>query len=220
MRITWMRRSWTVRSLACGAVAGVATVRHPVSLARLVMERTPFVLLADSGAESFADELSVERVSEDWYRDSPMRDGSPSRRRAEARSEHGTVGAVALDRAGHLAAATSTGGISGQLSGRVGAVPLIGAATWADRNVAVSCSGRGEQFIRHGIARELASLVELAGRTPDQAARELVFGTLKPGDGGLIAVGRDGSIAIEFNSGTMVRGAADSSGRFDLVVWY
>ena len=210
------------RSLACGAVAGVATVRHPVALARQVMERSPYVLLAGAGAERFADEMKVERVSGSWF----VVPGGRGRNREDDRvgvapaRRHGTVGAVALDREGRLAAATSTGGLSGQLSGRVGAVPLIGSGTWADRNVAVSCSGRGEEFIRHGLARELATLVEVAGMTPDQAARKLVFETLKPGDGGLIAVGRDGSIAVEFNTGSMVRAAADSTGRFDLEVWY
>jgi beta-aspartyl-peptidase (threonine type) len=202
------------RSLACGAVAGVATVRHPVVLARRVMERSPYVLLAGDGAERFADEMEVERVTGSWF----AAPGGRGRAREDGR--HGTVGAVALDREGHLAAATSTGGLSGQRSGRVGAVPLIGSGTWADRDVAVSCSGRGEEFIRHGLARELAALVELAGMTPDQAARKLVFETLKPDDGGLIAVGRDGSIAVEFNTGSMVRASADSTGRFDLAVWY
>ncbi len=208
--------------LACGAVAGVTTVRHPITLARLVMEKTPHVLLAGPGAERFADEMKVEREPNDWF-STPERleqFHAWQKRHADEAKEHGTVGAVALDREGHLAAATSTGGLTGKRWGRIGDSPIIGAGTYADdRSVGVSCTGTGEEFIRHGIAREMAALVTYAGMTTDQAARKLIFETLKPGDGGLIAVGHDGSIALEFNTDGMLRGAADSSGRFEVAIW-
>ncbi len=209
-------------NLACGAVAAVRTVRHPITLARLVMEKTRHVLLAGSGAERFADEMHVEREPNEWF-------STPERRaqfekwqrdHAAPAKEHGTVGAVVLDRAGHLAAATSTGGLTGKRWGRIGDSPIIGAGTYADdRTVAVSCTGTGEEFIRHGIAREMAALVQYAGLTPEQAAHKLIFETLKPGDGGLIAVGHDGSIAMQYSTEGMFRGAADANGRFEVAIW-
>ena len=212
-------------SLACGAVAGVTTVRHPISLARLVMEKSPHVLMAGAGAERFADAMGVERVPNAWF-DTPERrqqlDKWRQRQAAEgaAAKGHGTVGAVALDRAGHLAAATSTGGTTGKRWGRIGDSPIVGAGTYADdRTVAVSCTGSGEEFIRHGVARELAALVEYAGKTPQQAADRLIHETLKPGDGGLVALGRDGAIVFSFSTLGMYRGAADANGRFEVAIW-
>jgi len=214
-------------TLGCGAVAAVTTVRHPVTLARRVMEKSGHVLLVGEGAERFADEMGVERVPNEWF-STPQRREELEKRRAEeeskraagAAAEHGTVGAVALDRAGHLAAATSTGGLTFKRWGRVGDVPIVGAGTYADdRTVAVSATGKGEEFIRHGVARELAALVAHAGLTPEQAAKKLVFETLKPGDGGLIALGRDGSIVLAFNTAGMFRAAADARGRFETAIW-
>jgi beta-aspartyl-peptidase (threonine type) len=203
-------------TLACGAVAGVTTVRHPITLARLVMEKTPHVLLAGAGAEQFADEMKVERVANDWFTTPERLEQFHAwqKSHAEETKEHGTVGVVALDRAGRLAAATSTGGLTGKRWGRIGDSPIIGAGTYADDRVAVSCTGQGEEFIRHGVAREVAFLVRYQGLTVEAAAHRLIGETLKPGDGGLIAVGRDGSLALAFNTQIMYRGAADSSGRF------
>jgi beta-aspartyl-peptidase (threonine type) len=213
-------------TLGCGAVAAVTTVRHPVTLARRVMERSGHVLLVGAGAERFADETGVERVPNEWF-STPERRAEFEKKRAEeekkrsaAPGEHGTVGAVALDRAGHLAAATSTGGLTLKRWGRVGDVPIVGAGTYADdRTVAVSATGKGEEFIRHGVAREIAALVAHAGMTPEQAAKRLVLETLKPGDGGLIALGRDGSIVLVFNTEGMFRAAADANGRFETAIW-
>jgi beta-aspartyl-peptidase (threonine type) len=213
-------------TLACGAVAGVTTVRHPVTLARRVMERSGHVLLAGPGAERFADETGVERVPNDWFstperrREFEKRRSEEEKKAAAGPGEHGTVGAVALDRAGHLAAATSTGGLIYKRWGRVGDVPIVGAGTFADdRTVAVSCTGKGEEFIRHGVARELAALVAHAGMTPEQAAAKLIHETLRAGDGGLVVVGRDGSIALAFNTEGMFRAAADATGRFETAIW-
>ena len=197
-----------------GAVAGLTTVRHPVSLARLVFERTPHVFLAGPGAEEFADEMGVERVPNEWF-------STPERRKAweKAEGKFGTVGAVALDRSGRLAAATSSGGMTNKRWGRIGDVPIVGAGTYADDRVAISCTGKGEEFIRHAVASQVALLVRHLDLTLAEAARRVVHEVLAPGDGGLVAAGRDGSLALIFNSTGMYRGAADSAGRFEVAIW-
>ncbi|MBY0313074.1 MAG: isoaspartyl peptidase/L-asparaginase [Phycisphaerales bacterium] len=221
-------------TLACGAVAGVRTVRNPIGLARRVMERSPHVLLIGDGAERFADMQGVERVENTWF-DTPRRREQWEKRRREMdaapassasfkplhdpRAAFGTVGAVALDVHGKLAAATSTGGMTCKRWGRVGDTPIIGAGTYADTHAAISCTGTGEEFIRHGVARQIALIVELQGQSVQRAAERVVFDRLKPDDGGVIVVGRDGSIAMVFNSDGMFRGAADSAGRFDVGIW-
>jgi isoaspartyl peptidase/L-asparaginase-like protein (Ntn-hydrolase superfamily) len=216
------------RDRSAGAVAGVRTVRHPVHLARLVMEKTPHVLLAGEGAEAFAAEMAVERVENSWF-DTPHRRRQLEEALEEERGERpagsassgpmGTVGAVALDRAGHLAAATSTGGTTNKLPGRIGDSPLVGAGTWADdATCAVSGTGKGEQFIRNAVASRVSMLMAYGGRSLPQAAEEVVGRVLKPGDGGVIAVGGDGSVAVSFNSEMMGRGVADARGRFEVAV--
>jgi beta-aspartyl-peptidase (threonine type) len=210
------------RELACGAVAAVRTVKNPVSLARLVMERTGDVLLVGEGADRFAAEAGVDLVDQDYFRTRRRRKQWEKKRgRQQGRSEGGsTVGAVARDVRGHLAAATSTGGLSNKRYGRVGDTPVIGAGTWADdATCAVSCTGRGEEFIRHGVAREVAARIRLLGESLEEAVRALVDRTLAPGDGGLIAVSRAGSVSLAFNTTGMYRGAADSSGRFEVAIW-
>jgi beta-aspartyl-peptidase (threonine type) len=211
--------------LACGAVAAVKTVKNPISLARLVMERSPHVLLVGEGADRFAAEMGVERVSQDyfhtahryeeWQRELRRRQGG-----AAADRDHGTVGAVALDRQGNLAAATSTGGTTDKLPGRVGDSPIPGAGTYANnRTCAVSGTGAGEEFIRHAVAHDISALIEYRGATVQQAAESVVRGKLRPGDGGVIAVGRDGTLALVFNTEGMYRGTADSTGRFEVKIW-
>ncbi len=215
-------------TLAAGAVASVRTVKNPVSLARLVMERTPHVLLVGQGADRFAEEMGVDRVEQDYFHTERRRKAYERRRRAAERDERrekareggSTVGAVVLDQAGHLAAATSTGGLTLKKFGRVGDVPIIGAGTYAnDLFCAVSCTGKGEEFIRHGVAREVAALMEHRGLTLEKAASSVIHETLAEGDGGLIAVGRDGSIALSFNTSGMFRAAADAGGRFEVSIW-
>ncbi len=180
---------------SAGAVAGITTVRHPVSLARALMETTPHVLVVGAGAEALARERGLEVVDPEWF---------ITDRERERQSEHGTVGAVALDAGGRVAAATSTGGVRGQLPGRVGDTPQIGSGTFADDRVAVSCTGTGEQFIRAVAAHEVASLVRYAGVPLRDAAPRAIAGL----DGGLIALGSDGSIAMPFNTALMYRGSA------------
>lgn len=219
------------RTLGCGAVAGVRTIKNPISLARLVMERTPHVLLMGDGAEAFADTTGVERVPNSYF-DTPKR-YEALQKALEARKKpasaapppadeqpRGTVGCVVLDAHGNLAAATSTGGMTAKRHGRIGDTPIIGAGNYADnRACAVSCTGTGEEFIRHVVAYDVAARMLYKGQSLDQAAHAAVFETLKPGDGGLIAVSRDGGIAMPFNSLGMFRGAADSRGRFDVAIW-
>ncbi|MFL5893772.1 MAG: isoaspartyl peptidase/L-asparaginase family protein [Thermoleophilaceae bacterium] len=192
---------------SAGACAHIIGVRHPVSLARTIMESTPHVLIVGADAEELARENDLEFEDSGWFVTDRERARLSDRR-------HGTVGAVALDAEGKLAAATSTGGVRGQLPGRVGDTPLIGSGTFADDRVAVSCTGTGEQFIRAVAAHELAALVRHA-RIPVVAAAETALAGL---DGGLIAVGGDGSVAMPFNTALMYRGQA-VGGRIKTAIW-
>jgi beta-aspartyl-peptidase (threonine type) len=213
------------RTLAGGAVAAVTTVKNPISLARLVMERTEHVLLMGPGAERFADEMGVERVPNAYF-STPRRyqewQEEMAKKASEAKEkagQHGTVGAVVLDRYGDLAAGTSTGGRTDKRWGRVGDTPVLGAGTYADnRTCAVSGTGKGEEFIRHAIAYDVSALMAYRGLSLDQAARQAI-GKLQRGDGGIIAVAHDGAIALVYNSDGMYRGAADANGRFEVKIW-
>jgi beta-aspartyl-peptidase (threonine type) len=207
-------------TLACGGVAGVRTVRNPISLARLVMEETRHVLLISDGAEEFARSMEVELVEQEFFLTERRTRSLKRAREAEERSEGGdTVGAVALDGAGNLAAGTSTGGLTNKMFGRVGDSPIIGAGTYADNgSCAVSCSGVGEEFIRRSIAFQVSSLMRHGGLSLQEAANEVVR-QLAPGDGGLIAVGAGGELAVAFNTEGMLRGLADATGRFEVRIW-
>jgi L-asparaginase / beta-aspartyl-peptidase len=208
------------RDLRAGAVTGVRHVRSPIALARLVMEHSPHVMLAGAGAEEFALEQGLAPVPNTHF--------ATERRRRELErflqgeleagreSLMGTVGAVARDSSGNLAAATSTGGMTGKKWGRVGDSPIIGAGTYAANDCcAVSATGHGEFFIRAAVAHEIASLMRYKGLGVIEAAEDVVMRQLVGlgGSGGVIAVGRDGRIAMPFNSEGMLRGAMDSSGR-------
>jgi beta-aspartyl-peptidase (threonine type) len=236
------------RTLACGAVAGVKNVRNPVRLARRVMEDTPHVLLSGQGADNFAVNAGVRRNVQAYFTTEPQLErfreirsqrrsgssggdgaaspegdytGNAGPEAGQGGASHlGTVGAVAMDRYGNLAAATSTGGTMYKQIGRVGDVPVIGAGTYANNETAaISCTGRGEEFIRHTVAYDVSALIEYAGLSVEEAVRKVIGETLKPGDGGIIAIGRNGSIAMEFNTNAMFRGAANSLGRFDVGIW-
>jgi len=188
-----------------GACAGVVRVRNPVSLARSILEKTPHVFLVGEGALRYAEDAGLEFEDPDWF---------VTERERQRSAEHGTVGAVALDADGQLAAATSTGGVRGQLHGRVGDTPVIGAGTWADARVAVSCTGTGEQFIRVAAAHELSAQVRHAGASLTGAAASVVEGL----DGGFIALGNDGTWAMPFNTALMYRGRA-SGGTVETWIW-
>ncbi len=188
-----------------GAVAAVAHLKSPIKAARAVMDKTPHVMLTGKGAENFCRKNGLDFVDNPAaYYVTPI--GVLPEEMTEAELGHGTVGAVALDNTGHLAAATSTGGVFGKLEGRVGDTPLIGAGTWADEFVATSCTGLGEYFILAGGAQDVASRVRYQGAGLQQAANELIkdVGRLG-GDGGVIAVSRDGEIAFAWNSDGMKR---------------
>jgi beta-aspartyl-peptidase (threonine type) len=201
-----------------GAVAGVRHVRNPVELARLVMEKSPHVLLVAEGAEEFALEQGVVLVPRGYFRTEARARELDEARQAEA---GGTVGAVALDRAGHLAAATSTGGLTNKHRGRVGDSPIVGAGTYADdASCAVSGTGQGEFFIRQVVAYDICALVQYRHLTLAQAVREVTQKLRRAGgEGGVIAVDRSGNIAMDFNSVGMFRGARDSRGRRDLAMY-
>jgi isoaspartyl peptidase/L-asparaginase-like protein (Ntn-hydrolase superfamily) len=193
---------------AAGAVASIRDVVNPVSVARRVMEATPHVMLAGTGALEFARAQGFEEVENPRkYYTLPI--GVTEDEVDE--QTHGTVGAVALDTNGELAAATSTGGTFGKLHGRVGDTPIIGAGTWADSEVAVSCTGIGEYFIRTGAALAVAYKVK-AGASLSQAIDE-ALADIKylGGDGGMIAVSSAGEIEMIYNTEGMKRASIDNS---------
>jgi beta-aspartyl-peptidase (threonine type) len=207
------------RSRACGAVGGVQTVKNPISLARLVMTRTPHVLLMGQGAERFAVEMEVDLVEQAyfWTEEAQRRlqKAKEETRANETPKDRETVGCVVLDTHGNLAAGTSTGGLTNKRFGRIGDSPIIGAGTYPDNaTCAVSGTGIGEHFIRHAVAYDVSARMAYKDISLDQAVAEVVHGTLKPGHGGLIAVDRHGNIAMDFNTPWMSRAAADSAGRF------
>ncbi|HEY5971853.1 MAG TPA: isoaspartyl peptidase/L-asparaginase [Pseudoxanthomonas sp.] len=202
-----------------GAVAGVETIRNPVRLARAVMEHSPHVMMIGDGAEKFADTQSnIERVSNDWFDTDTRREQleqAQARERTEAQASEdlrgkyfGTVGAVALDAQGRIAAATSTGGMTNKRWGRVGDSPIIGAGTWADADCGVSGTGWGEFFIRNAVAHDICARVAYRGDTLAAAADEVIMKRVPElgGDGGAIALDRRGNIAMPFNTSGMYRG--------------
>lgn len=211
---------------AAGAVARTTRTRNPVSLARAVMTASPHVLLSGEGADTFSAEQQLEQADPTWF-------ATPERLRQleELKSrksghfdvdmKYGTVGAVATDAAGHVAAATSTGGLTGKRWGRVGDTPLIGAGTYADDHAcAVSATGAGEYFIRIGIAHEITARVRLLGETLDQAA-QVVFAELKDmgGVGGVILTAPDGESHWLFNTPAMYRGVARADGTRHVAIY-
>ncbi|MCD4750822.1 MAG: isoaspartyl peptidase/L-asparaginase [Thermoanaerobaculales bacterium] len=203
---------------ACGAVAGVTTVKNPIRLARLVMERSRHVLFGADGAEAFADAMEMDRVDPTYFDTERRRESWENFR--EDQEKHGTVGCVALDVSGNLAAGTSTGGLTGKRFGRVGDSPIIGAGTWADnRTCAVSGTGVGEEFIRHGVAQRIADLMEYAGLGVTEAAEKVVHGILQEGDGGVIVLDAKGNAAMVYNTNGMFRGRASSDGLLEVLIW-
>jgi beta-aspartyl-peptidase (threonine type) len=202
-----------------GAVAGATATRNPVTLARAIMEKSPHVMLSGPGADQFSRDQGLEQAGPEWF-------SIPERRRQleemkangagwfDVDMKYGTVGAVALDRGGHVAAATSTGGITGKRWGRIGDSPIIGAGTYADdRAGAVSATGSGEYFIREAAAHEICARVRMLGQTAKAAADAVMaeVGELG-GSGGVIFVSRSGEAGWSFNSSGMYRGRASEQG--------
>ncbi len=208
------------RDRRCGAVAGLRSTRAPISAARAVMEQSPHVLMSNDGADDFAREAGLEQVPNRWFvtaerrrqLDELLARGSGA---FDADIKYGTIGAVAVDMAGHVAAATSTGGLTAKRWGRIGDSPLIGAGTYADdRAGAVSATGLGEVFIRASAAHELCARVRLGGA----GLKEALDGVLDDvralgGNGGLIAVSPTGEAAWGFTTPGMYRGIAGAEGR-------
>lgn len=217
-----------------GAVAGLRHVKNPISLARAVMEKSPHVMMVGEGAEAFAQQQGLELVPESYFyteerwqalqraleaekkqQTPPPEPGQPqktpsTRQEADEKTDHkfGTVGAVALDQAGHLAAGTSTGGMTNKRFGRVGDSPIIGAGTYADERCAVSGTGHGEYFIRYTVARDICARMELQDLPLSESAHHVVMEILVKagGEGGVIAMDAQGNVATPFNSTGMYRG--------------
>lgn len=205
------------RDRQAGAVAGISGVRNPVVLARAVMERTDHIMMIGDGATSIAHDAGLVFEDASYFYTQERWDSLQDTLRMEAEGtlnddparRHGTVGAVARDRDGNLAAATSTGGMTAKRSGRVGDSPIVGAGTFADNaTCAVSATGDGEAFIRLSVAHEIDARTRLAGTPVAQAAQQIIMSDLPAigGSGGLIAVAQDGSLALPFNCEGMYRG--------------
>jgi L-asparaginase / beta-aspartyl-peptidase len=226
------------RTLQAGAIAGVTRVKNPIGLARLVMERSPHVMMIREGAEAFGREHNVEFVPESYFftenrwnalRRALEAEGRPIPQRPagvvggdatpgideDPDQKFGTVGAVALDRHGNLASATSTGGMTNKRFGRVGDVPVIGGGTYANQRCAVSATGHGEFFIRNVVAHDICARMEYMNIPLQQAAHDVVMTRLvqQGGDGGIIAMDSQGNYTMPFNSSGMYRGYIGADGR-------
>lgn len=232
-------------NLKAGAVAAVTRTRHPISLARAVMEKSKHVMLIGDGADAFSKAQGLEQVDPSYFFTEkrwdqlveelkaeglpvpPRPAGAPAKtalNAAQKLDEHrfGTVGVVVLDRQGHVAAGTSTGGLTAKQWGRVGDAPVIGAGTYAsDQSCAVSGTGTGEYFIRLGVAREVCNLVRFKGMTLQAAADEVIHKELEGlhGDGGLIAIAPDGQTAWSFNSEGMYRARLSEGGKLVVQIY-
>jgi len=218
------------RTLSAGAVAGVTRVKNPIRLARAVMEKSEHVMFARDGAETFAREQGVEIVDRDYFRTERRWKEYKTALKAEKMKirgalpdfKYGTVGAVALDARGNLAAGTSTGGMTLKRYGRVGDAPIIGAGAFADnKSCAVSSTGWGEFFIRLTIARDICAQVEYGGKSVAEAANDVIHHRLQDagGDGGVIVLGADGEVAMTFNSKGMFRGVKQAGGEATVAIY-
>ncbi len=228
--------------LNAGAVSGVSNVKNPITLARAVMEKSVHVMLQGSGAEQFADEQGIERADDAYfftdYRWGQLQDAKVKQKGplldhdgkthssvediTNGDYKFGTVGAVARDKNGNLAAGTSTGGMTNKSHGRVGDAPIIGAGTYANNaSCAVSATGHGEYFIRATVARNICALMEYAGLSLEEASYRIVKNELVKmgGDGGIIAVDKDGNTVMPFNTPGMFRGRVTSELKAEVAIY-
>jgi beta-aspartyl-peptidase (threonine type) len=216
-------------TLRAGAIAGVHRVKNPVLLARAVMEKSQHVFLTGDGAEAFAQTVGIELVDPSYFRTEERWQQLQDALKAEAGKQastlgraihYGTVGAVALDSAGHLAAGTSTGGMTNKRWGRVGDSPIIGAGTYANAHCAVSATGWGEFYIRTVAAHDICARVEYAKEPVAKAAEDVVMGAVPKlgGDGGVIALDAKGDFATPFNTDGMYRGWVDREGKVHVAI--
>lgn len=209
-------------TLRAGAVAGVRNIRNPVLLARKIMDESEFVFLSGKGAEDFADIKKIKRENSQYFFDQFRYDQLiEARDKGSVQLDHtdkkfGTVGAVALDQHGNLAAATSTGGMTNKMYNRIGDSPVIGAGTYANSLCAISCTGHGEYFIRAVVAYDIACLMEYKGLSLEEACTLVVNKKLLKlgGEGGLIAVDQAGNCSMPFNSEGMYRGLKSTKDEF------
>lgn len=229
------------KSLSAGAVASLKHIKNPISLARMVMEKSPHVMMVGDGAEAFAKQHGVELVPQDYFitekrqkdlqkakeaekeEASPSKTTSPEKKgQAPADKKHGTVGAVALDKSGNLAAGTSTGGMTNKKFGRIGDSPVIGAGTYANNlTCAVSATGHGEYFIRSVVAHDISALMEYKGMSLKDAANFVIMNKLVKlgGTGGVIAIDHQGHIAMPFNTPGMYRGYVGMDGKVVIEIY-
>ena len=204
------------KDLSCGAVAGVKIIKNPISLARMVMEKTPYVLFAGEGADELGEKFGVDIVDNHYF--------DVVKRYKQWRKKHdenakGTVGCVAVDQYGNITAGTSTGGLTDKWGGRVGDSPLVNAGTYANnKTCGVSCTGEGELFIRNTVAFNVSALMEYKDLSLQEAAEEIIS-RLPEDSGGLITVDKDGNYAFVFNTSSMLRGIANSKGEFKTAIW-
>ena len=205
------------RDLSCGGVAGVTIIKHPITLARLVKEKTPHVLFAGRGADELGKKLGVEIVDNSYFKVErryqqwkKMKDSEPK----------GTVGCVAIDQFGNISAATSTGGLTNKWPGRIGDSPLVNAGTYANnKTCGVSATGQGELFIRNTVSFNISALMEYKGLTLDDAVKEMILNRLPKNSGGIIAVDKNYNFTFQYNTTSMLRGVATSNGKFEVKIW-
>lgn len=219
-----------------GAITAVTSVKNPISLARLVMENSKHVMFAAEGAEEFADQMEVERVSQDYFhtekrykawkralqREKENEDAQSGLYEGEIyfdKQKYGTVGCVALDSDGQLVAGTSTGGMTNKKFGRVGDVPIIGSGTYASDVVAVSMTGWGEKIMRAVSGHTVSSYMKFKDASLDEAGRYLLEDVLDPDDAGMIAVDKNGNMLMDMNTQGMFRGKSDSEGNREVAIW-
>ena len=206
------------KDLSCGAVAGVTIIKNPISLARLVMEKTEYVLFAGKGADDLGIQFGVDIVPNSYFQDSTKYQKWLKSNLPKQQGE--TVGCVALDQYGNITAGTSTGGRQNKIPGRVGDTPLINAGTYANnKTCGVSATGIGELFIRNTVAFNISALMEYRGYTLKQACDEMIYDRLPEESGGIIAIDKDGNYEMPFNTSSMMRAVANSNGEFKVEIW-
>lgn len=222
------------KTLSAGAVAGVTTIKNPINAARAVMENSPHVMMSGKGAETFAERQGLEIVPNSYFYTQPNFNRLKAAQKAEKNRgngflteenpdyKYGTVGAVALDKQGNLAAGTSTGGMTNKKYGRIGDSPIIGAGTYANNNTcAISCTGHGEYFIKNVVAYDVSAKMEYQQMPLDAAANEIVNKKLKDigAAGGLIGLDRNGNMTMPFNTPGMYRGAITRDGKVETYLY-
>jgi beta-aspartyl-peptidase (threonine type) len=206
------------KDLSCGAVAGVTIIKNPISLARLVMEKTEYVLFVGKGADDLGIQFGVDVVPNSYFQDSTKYQKWLQSKLPKQQGE--TAGCVALDQYGNITAGTSTGGRQNKTPGRVGDSPLINAGTYANnKTCGVSATGIGELFIRNTVAYNISALMEYKGYTLKQACDEMIYNRLPEESGGIIAIDKDGSYEMPFNTTSMMRAVANSDGEFKVEIW-